>query len=805
MRDGTAQPMTMPDRSVCLYADGAQNPYQIERGIGRQVSEHARAVDGLAPSLLHSVLLNPGLPVTGNLSSLLGKGLLTWSSRSGVADGPHPEVPLVYHIMSPFEARTPIDVMWPRWARDPRVATVVTLHDLIPLIFPDQYLRDPALRAFYRGRLGLVRNADGVLAVSGTTAEDAVERLGVSPERVHVIHAGTSEHFAGMYPSAEAARAHLSRHLKPVRPGFLLYVGGADFRKNMEGLIAGFGRLPAALRAQHQLVIANILIGDQAESLRNQAELAGIKPDELVLTGHVSDFDLGALYRACALFVFPSFYEGFGLPMLEAMSCGAPVAASATTTGPEVLGDLEGTFDPHDPESIAACLAGILGSAEVLERLRARSRRRVGEFTWRRVAERSIEGYERAVAGTARRRSRRARIALVTPWPPERSWVADYSLRLAGELGRRVDVDVVVGGAVDSYAAPSGGGVRLVDVREFEEFGHVRQHDRVLYCMGNSQLHSHVYELLRRRPGAVVLHDVRLTGFYRWYAGVERPEDPERALEDRIGAMYRERLPAEALQGLGSASDRQAALGIYMTRELQGYAERCFVHSRFAREVLELDRGPLDREVRVSVLPFGLPDAVAVPRGAAGSSPLLVSVASGPEADGIPTLIDAFALLAEQMPTARLVIAGDSVDSHRWNDYAGEHAASATIELSSQVSVERYAELLRSADLAVQLQSGSTEEAPAAVADCLAIGLPTIVTNLGWAGELPDDATEKVPPGVTPARLKDRIASLLADKGKRAAISRAALEHARACSFSEAADAYLHALGLNSAFRRHAK
>ncbi len=787
--------MTLASRSVCLYVDGAQNPLLFDRGIPRQVSEHARAIRSLAPSLLHSLRLNPGLPLTGNLSSFLGSGLLRWGSRAG-DDSPN-ALPRIYHIMSPLEI-TPLDVMWPRWARDPRVATVVTLHDLIPLIYSEQYLGDPVNRALYTARLELVRNADGVLAVSGTTAEDAVERLGVSPERVHVIHAGTSEHFAGMYPSAEAARAHLSRHLKPVRPGFLLYVGYFEFRKNMEGLIAGFGRLPAALRAQHQLVIvcAHLRPG-QPELLRSVAVAAGLRPDEFVLTDRVTEADLGALYRACALFVFPSFYEGFGLPMLEAMSCGAPVAASATTTGPEVLGDLEGTFDPHDPESIAACLAGILGSAEVLERLRARSRRRVGEFTWRRVAERSIEGYERAVAGTARRRSRRARIALVTPWPPERSWVADYSLRLAGELGRRVDVDVVVGGAVDSYAAPSGGGVRLVDVREFEEFGHVRQHDRVLYCMGNSQLHSHVYELLRRRPGAVVLHDVRLTGFYRWYAGVERPEDPERALEDRIGAMYRERLPAEALQGLGSASDRQAALGIYMTRELQGYAERCFVHSRFAREVLELDRGPLDREVRVSVLPFGLPDAVAVPRGAAGSSPLLVSVASGPEADGIPTLIDAFALLAEQMPTARLVIAGDSVDSHRWNDYAGEHAASATIELSSQVSVERYAELLRSADLAVQLQSGSTEEAPAAVADCLAIGLPTIVTNLGWAGELPDDATEKVPPGVTPARLKDRIASLLADKGKRAAISRAALEHARACSFSEAADAYLHALGLN--------
>ena len=514
--------MMLPSRSVCLYVDGAQYPVQLDRGIARYISEHVRAIDALAPSLLHSVLLNPGLSLTGNLSSLLGSGLLGWAK----AERPPGSLPRVYHIMSPFEPPTAIDVMWPGWARDSRVATVVTLYDLIPLIFSDQYLVDPAMRAFYTARLQLIRHADGVLALSKDTAEDAVERLRVSPDRVHVIHAGTSEHFAGMYASAAAAWAHLSRHLKSVRPGFLLNVGGADFRKNMEGLIAGYGRLPAALRARHQLVIAP----GQAELLCGAAERAGLGPDELVLTGRVSDFDLGALYRACGLFVFPSFYEGFGLPMLEAMSCGAAVAASATTTGPEVLGDLEGTFEPHDPDSIAACLAGILSSPDALDRLRARSRRRVGEYTWERVAEASIEAYERAVAGTARRRCRHPRIALVTPWPPERSRIAEYSLRLAAELGRRVDVDVIVGGAVDRYAPPSGRGVRLIDVREFERLGDLRQHDRVLYCMGNSEFHGHVYELLGRCPGAVVLHDVRLTGFYRWYAGVECPEDPVRAL-----------------------------------------------------------------------------------------------------------------------------------------------------------------------------------------------------------------------------------------------------------------------------------
>ena len=136
--------MTLPSRSVCLYVDGAQNPGQIERGIGRHVSEHARALEALAPSLLHSVLVNPGLALTGNLSSFFDKGLLSSSPGNPTAQGHRSKLPRLYHIMSPFEATTPIDVMWPLWARDPAIATVVTLYDLIPLVFPDQYLLAPA-------------------------------------------------------------------------------------------------------------------------------------------------------------------------------------------------------------------------------------------------------------------------------------------------------------------------------------------------------------------------------------------------------------------------------------------------------------------------------------------------------------------------------------------------------------------------------------------------------------------------------------------------------------------------------------
>jgi glycosyltransferase involved in cell wall biosynthesis len=806
--------MKLPSRSVCLYADGAQNPLQLNRGISRYVSEHARALHEHTPSLLHSVRLNPALSLTRNLTPFLGTGLLAWAARDGSVDRGTNEEPLVYHVMSPFELGTPIDVVWPHWAHHQRVATVVTLYDLIPLVFSDHYLQDPAVESLYAARLDLLRHVDGILALSQTTASDAVERIGVASDRVHVIRAGTSEHFAGMYSSPQAAWGQLSRALKAVRPGFLLYVGACDFRKNLEGMIDAFSRLPAALRTQHQLVIVGEASPEQFDVLRRQGDRVGLAPDELVLARHLTDADLGALYHACTLFVFPSFYEGFGLPILEAMSCGAPVAASATTTCPEILGDLEATFDPHDPDSIAGCLAGILHSPNTIARLIARSRRRAAAYTWKQVAEYSIDAYERVAAGipagrnrsssiralgVLRSRGRRPRLAFAIPWPAEGSEIADYNLRLATELCRRIDVDIIVEDPVREYTSPQEEGVRLIDHRDFERLCAVRIYDRILYCVQNSRFTHHVFELLKRYRGAVVFHDVQLlTGFYSWYAELDCPEDPDRALADRIHAMYGDRLPAHAIQDRMAAASWHEPLGIYMTREIQRFADRCFVHSRFARDVLVLERNPLDRPVPVSILPFGMPQAAPVGRGRAASRPLIVSIGCFHGTTAIAGLIQAFGLLSADVPTARLIVLGPgyAAESERWHRYTNVHAPNATIEFPGAVSKERSVELLETADVAVHLQPVSNGEASPAVAECLARGLPTIVPDLGWTGELPSDVVEKVSVGAQPDQLKDRMWTLISDQNRRAAMSAAALEHARRNCLARVADAYSDALAL---------
>jgi len=793
--------MSIPPRAVCLDAQGAQSPEHQDRGIARYVVEHARALYRNRPQALHSVLLNPRLPLTGNMDWLLGRELLGWASGDQRVARRPDRLPAIYHVMSPFELQRTIDELWPQWARRSSVRTVLTLYDLIPLVFPDHYLRHPVIRTRYEARAGLIRQADHVLAISRTTADDAIERLDLPPERVTVIDAGATERFASMFDSPTEAWKLLDEHLPSIRPGFMLYVAGFEFRKNLERLIIAYGLLTPQERASHQLVIACRMLPSETEILRAWAARSGIEEGRVVITGYVSDEDLGALYHSCHLFVFASIYEGSGLPILEAMSCGAPVAASNTATAEEILGDFDATFDPYDPAAIAATISHVLKSAPLLAALAERSSRRVSAYTWDRVAERSLDAYERVLEeGSSRITRRRPRIALVTPWPPERSGIANYNLRLARELGRTIDVDVVVSESPEHYAPPQEEGVRLVPADSFRVAEGLRQPDRILYCMGNSSFHRHVYELMRERPGAVVAHDVRLTGFYGWFAGVERPEDPAGRLAERIEALYGPRLPSAVAQGTAPNWHQQSALGIYMTREIQEYAEEIYVHSRHALDVLELDRGVLDRQTPTMILPFGMPTGNGGWRTCTdvGATPLIASVGVLSEVKGLAQLIVAVGSLVEHWPQLRLVIAGPAPDGElmRWRDFAREVAPEANIEIPGHLPAEQYAFLLRDADLAVQLRTLSNGEASAAVADCLAAGLPTVATDLGWAGELPRDAVSLIEVDAAPTELAERLERLLGDREARRSISDAATAHASSRSFSHVADAYVTALGL---------
>jgi glycosyltransferase involved in cell wall biosynthesis len=293
-------------------------------------------------------------------------------------------------VPSPLEP-SPLARVWPRRLRT--LPLVVTLHDLIPGLFPKENMPDAGVRRAYWTRLELARHAARVLSVSEATARDAVRLLGLRPDRIAVTGGGVSPDFEPPQ-NVEAARATVREHQRSIDGDYILFTGGMDYRKNVAGLLTAYAGLPRELRDRYQLVIVGRLgLDDAAGAASQHAHSLGLG-GRVVLTGYVPDDELVLLYQGASLFVFPSRYEGFGLPVIEALASGAPAIAGRNSSLVELVADDAALFDAADPSSIRDAIARALTDPGLLERLRRPGIRH--EYTWRRIAEVTVEAYAAA-------------------------------------------------------------------------------------------------------------------------------------------------------------------------------------------------------------------------------------------------------------------------------------------------------------------------------------------------------------------------------------------------------------------------
>lgn len=287
----------------------------------------------------------------------------------------------------------------------PESITAATLYDLIPLHDDAVLLHSTSARSWYHSRLQYLRRCDLLLAISEWSRQDAITRLALPPDRVATIGAAADPKFSPTMLSDDR-RSSLRSRIGITRP-FVFYSGGLDPRKNVGALVQAFALLDPELRDRHQLVIAGS--GEQAQQrLRVLAKRLELPPDAIRLPGFVSDEDLVALYSECAAFAFPSRMEGFGLPPLEAMACGAPVVCSSATSLPEVVGRPDCLFDPERPREICERLAPVLADPGHRMELAAYSLRRSTEFSWNSVADRALRAME-ALAEDRQRKLRGGR------------------------------------------------------------------------------------------------------------------------------------------------------------------------------------------------------------------------------------------------------------------------------------------------------------------------------------------------------------------------------------------------------------
>jgi glycosyltransferase involved in cell wall biosynthesis len=277
-----------------------------------------------------------------------------------------------------------------------KLRKIVTVHDLAFLEHPEYAV--PSLAAYLKKVVPeAIASADLVAAVSGETRKMLIEHFSTPPEKIALVPNGIRSYLRRV---GDPILLDSIRHKYGLRSPLVLGVGTLEPRKNHLGLIKAFHKATSAANKVARPAMLAIAGGSGWLYEQTQQTVADLKLEKKVrFLGRVSDFELMLLYSLADVFVFPSFYEGFGVPPVEAMACGAPVITSNTSSLPEVVGDAALLVDPHNTGEIAKAMLRVLGSPQLQEELRQKGYQRARSFTWEHSARKMLSLYSQVYAG----------------------------------------------------------------------------------------------------------------------------------------------------------------------------------------------------------------------------------------------------------------------------------------------------------------------------------------------------------------------------------------------------------------------
>jgi len=274
---------------------------------------------------------------------------------------------------------------------------VATFYDAIPLLFPSHYFLGPLDKSIYAYALCLLRAATRLISISEASRQDAINVVGVEPDRIDIAYPSVDAVFGPM-PERDVDRvlARLSRRVRmPSR--FAFTVSYPHHSKNLENLLIAYSHLPDDVRLRLPLV-ACCTVEEASPVVWQMARGLGISAD-LVLTGPVSDEEMAALYNRATFVVHPSRYEGFGLPVAEAMRCGTPVITTTSSCLPEIAGGAALLVGPDDVEAMTAAMLRMDGDGALRDELTALGLVQSAQFDGAHLAAATLDSYRRAVDG----------------------------------------------------------------------------------------------------------------------------------------------------------------------------------------------------------------------------------------------------------------------------------------------------------------------------------------------------------------------------------------------------------------------
>jgi glycosyltransferase involved in cell wall biosynthesis len=665
-----------------------------------------------------------------------------------------------------------------------KIPTAVILYDLIPYIHRAAYLEDPIQEEWYLNKIDDLRRADLLLSIFESSRRDAIRLLGVAETSVIDISAAAD---ADLRPRAVTpSREHELRESCGLHSPFVLCWGGTRDRGNLNRVTRAYAGLSKIIRERHQVAIVCEKRSPDCQHLIDVAGQEGLEGHELVIVEYGSEEKFADLCSLCSLFVALPSHEDCGLPALDAMSCGIPVIGADAFGLPELVGRNDALFRQDSGEDITRKMSQALTDGAFRQALARHGLEQARRFSWDASAERALSGLQQwhsARQGSASVAAARARpkLAYVSPLPPERSGISDYSGELLPELSRYYEIDVVVAQpeVSDSYIKAT------LPIRSVDWFRkHASDYDRVLYHFGNSTFHRHMFGLLREIPGVVVLHDFFLGNVIAQMDGPEvHPSRWELELFNSHGY--------EAIRQRFHATDTDEVIWRYPCNlNVLQRAQGIIVHSanslRLARQwygndcsdwamipLLRVARGDRDGGAAREAMGLDAADFLVCAFGMLGPSKLN------------HRLLQAWlnSDLAHNK-TCRLIFVGENVS----NNYGKElvktirrNQAEEHVRITGWVDMDLFRQYLATADIAVQLRTLSRGETSAAVFDCMNYGAATIVNANGSMADLDEEAAWKLPDEFTDAQLTEALETLwqdaelrkrLGDRGQEIVVAR---------------------------------
>jgi len=595
-------------------------------------------------------------------------------------------------------------------------------HDLIPDIFPDIYFSTrPDLHDLFRlGETIASQISSHTFCNSVTTATDFAEYAGCAPTTLTVIYGGVD--------IAKWSAAHCFPPTENV-----VYVGGDEYRKNLDGAIAGFA---AFKKIKPESRAKLIIIGNIHEPSRSRLdkliEDLLLPPTDVSMTGFVDEHDLVRLVKSARMTVFPSLYEGLGLPILESLAAGVPCAASNVSSTAELVPP-EHQFDPRDPRSIAKALDLLLHDENERSRSIAAGQELLSKVNWTRAASTMIETLLRIrVTDRQLKRSKSRRLAVFSCTPPDRSGIATNSAKVFGDADL-FDLFTDVASPQDLSLREretqkiAGRQVSLWPICAFDDLDEAERYDRAVYVLGNSHHNLPVLQALMNHKGnraakTVYLHDGRLENIWFWYCG--------RSLET-MRTLFSMFYPLAQLKSCGTHNEFPD-VGMRGIRPLILGAgiRHIVVNSERAKKAIEYDIA-CEFDVRVDIAHHTIDriDTNAIPPFSRRRDELIIGTFGIPDnIKGTDRVIAAVREINRSRP-ARLAIVG-----WRANEYACNCISPEDRNIVEIVDSPNDAELhrwMKAVDVAVQLRMIQYGESSGVLAQLVGVGKkPIASTNL---------------------------------------------------------------------------